>query len=283
MLHPGFEPADLETLTRPERWRVLSTAIEPEAPDVSTPRWRRWYARHRSAHAHAELLFVLSGEGMYGMGKAAYACGPGTLMHFAPWATHENGYPPFEPPGRHLWVSLLGDRLTARVLSVGGGRLRHLGPTVLCGEEEVGLSLWPDAVAGPPGAPAGVRRLRLLSAGAAVLAALIARDERPDAGSRSDLQQNVMSAICRHLRETAGRGAGLEQLARIAGYSKYHFHRLFCRHVGCTVLEYVDRCRAERARAMLAEGQPCKRIADALGFSCPAAFSRWRRHHLPGA
>ena len=72
-----------------------------------------------------------------------------------------------------------------------------------------------------------------------------------------------------------GRGVTLDMLARISGYSKFHFLRLFQRCTGQTVHTYIDHCRRQRVEAMLQQGCAKKEIAAALGFSCPAAFSRW--------
>lgn len=56
-----------------------------------------------------------------------------------------------------------------------------------------------------------------------------------------------------------------------------NFHRLFRRHTGLTVQEYVDRCRLARFRQLTEAGRSQKAISEVLGFSHPASFSRWKR------
>jgi transcriptional regulator GlxA family with amidase domain len=90
-------------------------------------------------------------------------------------------------------------------------------------------------------------------------------------------QRNKMEAIRRHIQETGGVDASLDHLARVAGYSKFHFLRLFRQHTGRSVHECVNQSRLRKVEEQLADGLALKAIAVKLGFSCPAAFSRWYR------
>ena len=83
--------------------------------------------------------------------------------------------------------------------------------------------------------------------------------------------------IRRHIETANGKGCGLDSLARIAGYSKYHFLRLFHKHIGMTLHEYVDRCRRQAYRRLAADGLRQNAIADALGFAHPSTLTRWRK------
>jgi AraC-like DNA-binding protein/DNA gyrase inhibitor GyrI len=68
----------------------------------------------------------------------------------------------------------------------------------------------------------------------------------------------------------------LEQLAQVAHFSPFHFHRLFKDLVGETLNQFVNRVRVERA-AMLLRGTPTMNILDAAlacGYDSAAGFSR---------
>jgi len=82
----------------------------------------------------------------------------------------------------------------------------------------------------------------------------------------------VMDYIDRHL----GEAMTLEALASVAGFSPYHFHRIFAAMVGETLFGFIGRLRLERSLGLL-YGDPYRPVTDvalACGFSSPAAFSR---------
>jgi AraC family transcriptional regulator len=68
----------------------------------------------------------------------------------------------------------------------------------------------------------------------------------------------------------------LEELAEVAAFSPYHFHRLFSAIVGETLFQFIQRVRVERAAASLLNKPKAgvTEIALDCGFSGPATFSR---------
>lgn len=68
----------------------------------------------------------------------------------------------------------------------------------------------------------------------------------------------------------------LDDLARAAMLSPYHFHRVFQAIVGETPAEFVRRLRLEKALRLMALARPplLSQIAMACGFASPADFSR---------
>ena len=75
----------------------------------------------------------------------------------------------------------------------------------------------------------------------------------------------------------------LGELAAIAHFSPFHFHRMFVAHTGETVQECARRLRLERAaQVLMAPGQPPSmlELAVANGFSSREAFARAFRRHF---
>lgn len=74
----------------------------------------------------------------------------------------------------------------------------------------------------------------------------------------------------------------LDQLAGVANFSKYHFHRLFQEHYGETLFQFVRRLRLERAASLLLanRSKPIIEIAFDCGFENASAFSRSFRGHF---
>lgn len=68
----------------------------------------------------------------------------------------------------------------------------------------------------------------------------------------------------------------LEELAGVAHFSKYHFHRIFHSTAGETLFQFIQRLRIEKA-AVLLLNHPKKSITEIAlecGFSGPAVFAR---------
>ena len=68
----------------------------------------------------------------------------------------------------------------------------------------------------------------------------------------------------------------LSELAEVAGFSKYHFHRIFSSITNETLLQYINRIKLERAAAFLIYRTELSitDIAYFFGFSDSAVFSR---------
>jgi AraC family transcriptional regulator len=68
----------------------------------------------------------------------------------------------------------------------------------------------------------------------------------------------------------------LAKLARVAGFSPFHFHRLFQAHVGETVHDHVRRVRVERAASTMRASprRPLTEIALDVGFPALSDLSR---------
>lgn len=78
-----------------------------------------------------------------------------------------------------------------------------------------------------------------------------------------------------HLRGNLHRPVKLRELARVACFSEFHFHRIFTAVSGETLNAFTNRLRLEKAARLLRySGQSVTEIALDCGFSSPATFSR---------
>lgn len=84
-----------------------------------------------------------------------------------------------------------------------------------------------------------------------------------------------MLAVLVHIQRHLDNDLPLEELASVANFSPFHFHRLFHGLVGESVKEHVRRLRLERAAHQLRHtGQPVTEIAFAAGYQTPESFTR---------
>lgn len=85
-----------------------------------------------------------------------------------------------------------------------------------------------------------------------------------------------VNRVIDHIERNLDRSLPLEELAKVAHFSPYHFHRIFGAMVGETLHRFVQRLRVERAAAMLVAnpGRSITEIAIDCGFSSSATFAR---------
>lgn len=69
-----------------------------------------------------------------------------------------------------------------------------------------------------------------------------------------------------------GKTPTLAELAALCGLSVRQLTRGFRASRGCSIGDYVERCRVEHARRLLAADQSVKAIAYSLGFASPSGF-----------
>ncbi len=78
-----------------------------------------------------------------------------------------------------------------------------------------------------------------------------------------------------HIQDHLDEAVSLEELAAVAHFSPYHFHRIFRGMVGESVMEHIRRLRLERAAHRLKLGnQSVTRIAFEAGYETHEAFTR---------
>lgn len=268
-----FPEVCLGVLRRPDRWRLICTFLRPGARAIVR---NKPPASH--AHPHQEVLIPLMGRGRYSVGGRVYPCTPGTVFFFDRNEAHDNGYTRETRAAIHLWIMIVEDRAFARLVKIKNGVFSPLRFECALRPDELGVDLQRaivDARLLAEGAPE-LARLRLLGTFAALVARIL------DAAActvsnvkRTSIQKQAIEAIQRHIDRTAGKGVSLEQLARIAGFSKFHFLRMYKRHTGLTVHQYINARRCALVATLQGEGHTHKFIGARLGFSSPSAFSRW--------
>jgi len=74
----------------------------------------------------------------------------------------------------------------------------------------------------------------------------------------------------------------LEEVANVAHFSSYHFHRIFRALVGETLHDFVTRVRLEAALSLISHGdrRTLTEVALACGFGSSSSFSRSFRKHF---
>jgi AraC family transcriptional regulator len=93
-------------------------------------------------------------------------------------------------------------------------------------------------------------------------------------GTIESYQERVQRVLV-HIQNHLDGPLALEELAGVAHFSPYHFHRIFRGMVGESVKEHVRRLRLERAaRRLRFSGESVTMIALDSGYQTPESFTR---------
>lgn len=94
-------------------------------------------------------------------------------------------------------------------------------------------------------------------------------------GSKMHQQIDTFLKVCRYMNEHCTRELRVEELAELAGYSKFHFTRLFKSYIGMSYYDYLTRQRIMRAELLLADpALSVTEVAMRAGFGSLATFNR---------
>ena len=89
------------------------------------------------------------------------------------------------------------------------------------------------------------------------------------------LAGDVLRRVVAYVQANLGERISLEQLAGLAGMSRFHFARQFRISTGQSPMGYVRQARIERATAILRErNTTIARVAVSLGFADQSHFTR---------
>jgi sigma-54 dependent transcriptional regulator, acetoin dehydrogenase operon transcriptional activator AcoR len=90
----------------------------------------------------------------------------------------------------------------------------------------------------------------------------------------SGLPRYKLRRVMAYVDARLGGPISLDDLANVAGVSRFHFHRQFRKTVGLTPRDYVLRARIERAKGLLTESDlTVGEVSGAVGFADQSHFS----------
>lgn len=91
----------------------------------------------------------------------------------------------------------------------------------------------------------------------------------------TDIYRRRINQVIDYLNDNLDRSIPLKELASVAFFSPFHFHRIFVAIMGETVNAFTNRLRNEKAARLLRfSRKPVSEIASECGFSSTSTFSR---------
>lgn len=275
-----FSYDDLALLQAPHAWCLISSYCGSDVRSGRHARYARWAGAHRHRHIDPELNFILRGEGHQSIDGRVYVARPGTLFIQDGNFPHEVRYPPWCPPSERLNIYFIRERMVIRLVETGVGRRNYRERwNFIMPVSELGFQSPRNLFASHLSVPPALIRFRNLASASFLISCAIGWGFRSTSVT-ADFNAEVITQIENHIHRTIGKGCSLDVLADMAGYSRFHFLRLFRRHTGMSLREYIDRVRLEALTAMRAANVRTNAMSEAMGFTHPSSFIRWRKRHM---
>lgn len=282
MKNQFFAEDRLALLEHPEAWKIVSSLLRPECPEIHIGTHLKWMKTHTDRHPAREALVGLSGNSYCGFKGKIYRCAPGTVFFFDAFAPHDSLYPSHYPDSAHMWLIFLNNITFVHLYDIKGGKAiptarlflkKDPYSTAFCMEwDAVSSGKFPDPF----------RRAKMVAAFSALVLHIAGKGYSPGRGKdHLDHAEEIMEGIMQNIKSSGGHGFSLAKTAKLAGMSKFHFHRRFREYAGETLHAFVDQCRLKKVGEMRQEGRNMSEIADALGFSSPSVFIRWLKSNRP--
>jgi len=243
----------------------------------------KWLEKNTDKHAHREILLALKGNALISLNGTSYLCSPGSLFLFDELEEHDYTYSPATEDIDHLWFYVLKHQLVVRIVTIRNHCLENFGHDLIIKMKNL-LSLkfeiW-DFLKNST-LPDDFKRKKIVSIISLLMLELFEYDLNYDKTTKitKKYQAQTIDVIKEHIINTSGKYLTIDKLAKIAGYSKFHFLRLFKEYTGENIHGYINNIRISKVKDMLKNGHSKKEIAEVLGFSCASSFSHWCRKNL---
>lgn len=234
---------------------------------ASDPAAYRWDGRRRGSTPFTVLQHTISGAGRLSVGGRTFALGPGETMLVIVPSDHVYTVP---AGGRweFFWISMYGQealRIHRAVQEQAGPVFRLASRTVdVIAAECLKLMEGGGTTPGEASAHAYAAQMALYDD---ILG--------PNRDASALPAHNSLEAVKTHVRSHLTDALTVDDLARIAGFSRAHFTRLFSAAEGVSPGEFVLGERMRRAARLLESGDMAvKAIAHDCGFEDPNYFAK---------
>ena len=85
----------------------------------------------------------------------------------------------------------------------------------------------------------------------------------------------AISKVVDYIYKSTDKQLSIQELAEVANFSKYHFHRIFTAYTGESLTAFVKRIRLEKSATMLTfSNTNITEIALAYGYETPSAYTK---------
>lgn len=259
-------------ISHPENWRVISIFDPPGDCDHADACKKEFQSHHMR-----EIMLALSGEYTYGFNGTYYSCRPGTLFLIDSGIKHELCYTDEAENLLHLWTYELDNLIPVRILAINRSKINMLASALIIQGRQFDINEMWDAFNCAENEAEREIRKQYLKLTLALSFATCFNASQPN---RDSFQLTQIKMAVMRIRNNLKNGVSVDHLAKVTGYSRFHFVRLFKQYTGGTIQEYLDQCRRQEYFQLKKQRRPQKEIAAELGFKDVHSFYRWVKKKL---
>ncbi|MCF6175102.1 MAG: AraC family transcriptional regulator [Victivallaceae bacterium] len=221
----------------------------------------RWHGMNRGRQELAIWQYTISGNGMIDYNGKLTPVTPGSAMMLS--LPHNHCY--FLPADSDHWEFIYINFNGRELLRIWHELNRIIGPVAQFKPNspavKIAFDIFQSAAAGKITSPLQASSL------AYQMVMNIAEELLPQKGSKGHTPQTIIKTID-YCLENLHEPITIEDMAKISGYSRYHFSRLFKASQGISPANFIRDLRLQRAiRLLQSEMISVKEIADRCGFS----------------
>ncbi len=250
------------------RWGAASVVKAPPRDYVD------WMRDNAHCHDYAEVFVCLSGSHFYGINGVAHQLLPGNVVLLPNRLMHDQVYCDHHQECVDFWLHFLPHgRVTLNFVFHTPG-LKYvsipvpgLSPFFADDFKRAAALLHCEGKASEGNSKREHFLLYLLHE---IFEVLMEKDLEESPGEESSLIEEIKRYASEHLTDRLS----LTDLAKAAGYSPFHFHRIFVESEGITPRLFVEAQRLKRACELLRHGQSMTSAALDAGFSSSSQFCR---------
>jgi AraC family transcriptional regulator len=229
-----------------------------------------WHGLRRGKSEFALIQYCLAGSGMLSYEGQEYRVEPGQamLLHFP----HDNRY--WLPPDSSFWEFLYVCVYGSEVMRIWPEIESSAGPLVSLGRNSDPITtvgriidrlVYSDDITVFESSALAYQLMM-------DLASLFLNQNREPS---SESQVSAVDAVKNYCRENLRKPIGVDDMARVSGYSRFYFSRFFSVLEHCGPKEYLQRLRVkESVRLLHSTSAPVKLVAVDCGFDDVNYFCR---------
>lgn len=271
-------PKSREIMRDRSLWPKIAETLhwETETLKITRP-YQRWMEEHSHTHSYTEICLCFVGEHFYGVNGKAVKLSPGSAILIPRQVLHDSRYSEHHQPCVDFWIHLLP----------------HGHVTMNFVEHRPGTTPVSTSVAFRDSHfPEDFQRVFSLLDG----------EEKPSSQTTSFLfyllhdvleklrqgeitdvapdENSIIANMKEHITKNLADRLPLEELARVAGYSPFHFHRVFTKAEKITPRHFIETHRVKLACKRLETGQSITSAAFDAGFTSCSQFNRVFKKHM---
>lgn len=271
-------PKVSELMRDREFWPGIADALHWERETLKTGRpYKLWMGEHSHLHSYTEIVLCIVGEHFYGVGGKPIKLSPGSAVLIPKQVLHDSWYSEHHEPCVDFWAHLLPHG------HVGLNFIEHRpGATLSVTSVQVKDA---DFLADCQRACALLETKERSSRRTAsflfyLLHSLLEKLSEGTIAKTAADENAVIEHIKKHIAENLADRLPLDELARVAGYSPFHFHRIFTGVEKVTPRNFIETRRVSLACKLIEDGQTITSAALDAGFSTCSQFDRVFKKHM---